>query len=207
MNAAGVLSSNVLVLNRHYMALRVIDVKRAVSLLYRRVAEVISVENDQYLSYDYESWRQVSELKHAFERESHDWIRTVRFQIAVPRIIRLLGYDRLPRQEVKMNRRNIFARDRNHCQYCGKSFPTSELSIDHVVPRSQGGLPTWTNLVTACIDCNVRKGGRTPQQAHMKLISAPVKPRRNPVVTISLSNRYASWKHFLDHAYWDVELK
>ncbi len=205
--ATAVLSSNVLVLNRHYMALRVVDVKRAFSLLYRRVAEVISVEDDEYQSYDFESWRQLSELKAAFARESHDWIRTVRFEIAVPRIIRLLGYDRLPRQEVKLNRRNIFARDRNRCQYCGRSFPTSELSIDHVVPRSQGGQPIWTNLVSACVECNVKKGGRTPQQAHLKLIAPPVKPRRNPVVVISLSNKYASWKHFLDHAYWDVELR
>ena len=207
MNGSGVLSSNVLVLNKHYMALRVIDVKRAFSLLCRRVAEVISVEDDRYLAYDFESWREVSELHREFEPEAHEWVRTVKFEIAVPRIVRLLGYDRMPRQQVKLNRRNIFARDANRCQYCGRSFPTSELSIDHVVPRSQGGGATWENMVAACVRCNVKKGGRTPREAHMKMVTLPTRPRRNPVITLSLSKRHASWRHFLDHAYWDVELK
>ena len=104
----------------------------------------------------------------------------MRFELAVPRIIRLLFYDRLPRQAVKFNRRNIFARDRNRCQYCGKRFPTSELSLDHVVPRSRGGEATWENIVCCCVKCNVRKGGRTPEEAGMKLITEPVKPKRSP---------------------------
>jgi len=132
----------------------------------------------------------------------------VRFQIAVPKIIRLLGYDKLPAAGVKLNRRNLFARDQNRCQYCGRRYPTSELSLDHVIPRSQGGKNTWTNIVCACIHCNVRKGGRTPAQAHLRLITPPAKPKRSPVLTIKLSDsKYASWKQFLDFAYWNVELK
>jgi len=126
----------------------------------------------------------------------------------VPRIMRLIFYDRLPRKDVKFNRRNIFARDGGRCQYCGKKFPSSELSLDHVLPRSQGGKTTWDNVVCCCLACNVRKGGRTPQQSHMKLIVKPHKPRRCPVINVKLSNvRYRSWKQFLDHAYWSVELK
>ena len=90
--------------------------------------------------------------------DQYEWVRTVQFQIAVPKIIRLFGYDRLPRQDVKLNRRNIYARDRNTCQYCGRHFPTSELSIDHVVPRSLGGQSAWQNLVCSCVACNTRKG-------------------------------------------------
>jgi len=106
------------------------------------------------------------------------------------------------------DRRNLFARDNNTCQYCGKRFPTSHLSLDHIVPRSQGGGASWENIVCACVKCNVRKGGRTPEQAHLHLIRPAIKPRRNPVVSITLSDdRYASWKQFLDAAYWDVELK
>jgi len=202
------LSCNVLVLNRLYMAIRVVSARRAFSLLLRNLAEVVSVENDSYISYDIQSWIEVSELKAQFERETHDFVKTVRFEIAVPRIIRLLGYDRLPKQEVKLNRRNIYARDHSTCQYCGKKFPTQELSLDHVIPRSLGGITAWQNLVCACVYCNARKGGRTPVQAHMHLQKVPVKPKRNPVINVRLgSDKYATWKHFLDHAYWSVELK
>ena len=203
-----VLSSSVLLLNRLYMAIRVISAKRAMTLVFRDLAEVVSVEDGNYLSYDFDSWIEVSQARAEFEPERHDWIRTVRFQIAVPRIIRLLTYDKLPRTSVKLNRRDIFARDHNCCQYCGRRFATSELSIDHVVPRSQGGTTTWTNVVCACTGCNVRKGGRTPAQARMRLINHPRRPTRSPVLTFKLSDaKYASWKQFLDYAYWNVELK
>jgi len=206
------LDSKVLVLNRAYAAMRVVTARRAFCLLSRSIAEIIHVEPDtagasQFISYDLSSWLEVSALQAEFERERHDWVRTVRFEIAVPRIIRLLGYDRLPDQQVKLNRRNLFARDRNQCQYCGRSFPTADLSIDHVVPRMANGKDTWENLVCACIKCNARKGGRTPEQANMKLCRKPVRPTRNPVIALRLgSDKYQSWRAFLDHAYWSVEL-
>ena len=151
---------------------------------------------------------EISDLKKSFEPDAHDWLHTVKISIAVPRIVRLLFYDRLPRQEVTFNRRNIYARDQNHCQYCGKRFSTSELSLDHVVPRSLGGKTTWENIVCACLRCNVKKGGRSPVQAHMHLINKPIKPKRSPVLSMNLKDgRYHSWQQFLDHAYWSVELK
>ncbi len=117
-------------------------------------------------------------------------------------------YDRMPRQTVKFNRRNLFARDGNRCQYCGKKHSTSELSLDHIIPRSRGGRATWNNIVCACLRCNVRKGGRTPREAGMNLIREPVEPRTSPVVSLKLSHRkYRSWKAFLDNAYWSVELE
>ncbi len=202
------LNSSVLVLNRNYMPIRVINVRRAFSLLFRRMAEVIHIEAGQYTSYDFTDWCELSQLAREFEPDAHDWVRTVRFDVAVPRIIRLALYDRLPKQSVKFNRRNIYARDGNHCQYCGRRFPTSELSLDHVTPRSQGGRSSWENVVCACLNCNIKKGGRTPEQAGMHLTSLPRRPRRNPVLTVKLSEgRYASWKAFLDNAYWSVELK
>lgn len=206
------LDSKVLVLNKLYMAIRVISARRAFTMLLNDLAEVISVsdgaEGTQYHSYDFASWAELSAMRRRMESEKHDWVSTVRLHIAVPRVIRLLGYDRLPAQSVKLNRRNLFARDRNMCQYCGKHFPTSELSIDHVQPRSLGGRDSWENLVCACIKCNARKGGRTPEQAHMRLIRKPVTPKRNPLIALRLGqDKYASWKAFLDHAYWSVELK
>ena len=206
--AESVLSVNVLLLNRLYMAVRVVSARRALTLLYRELAEVVSIDDGKYLAYDFDDWVEVSQAKQRFEPEKYDWIRTVHFQVAVPKIIRLLGYDKLPAVCVKLNRRNLFARDQNRCQYCGKRFPTSELSLDHVIPRSQGGQNTWENIVCACIRCNVKKGGRTPHQANLKLIVPPTKPRRSPILTIKMSDsKYASWKQFLDFAYWNVELK
>ena len=202
------LSCNVLVLNKHYMAVRIIGAKRAFSLLCREIAEVISFEDNNYNNYDFSSWCEISKLKQSFEPENHDWVSTVNLQIAVPRIIRLFFYDRLPKNKVKFNRRNIFARDKNQCQYCGKKFTTKELSLDHVLPRSQGGPSSWKNIVCACLKCNIKKGGRTPERAGMKLITKPVEPKNNPLVHLHLGHRrYSSWKQFLDNAYWSVELK
>jgi len=205
---AGALSSSVLVLNRFYMAVRVINVRRAVGLLFRELAEVIHLEEGQYANYDFESWREISALKAAFKEPHEDWIQGVNFQLQVPRVIRLLFFDRVPRQTLRFNRRNVFARDGNQCQYCGRHFPTSELSLDHVVPRSRGGETCWENIVCACVSCNVKKGGRTPQEAHLKLVRPPVKPKRSPLLAIKLGNpKYESWKSFLDNAYWSVDLK
>ena len=202
------LDSSVLVLNKHYAAVRVISARRAFCMLFKEIAEIVSVEDSRYLTYDFDSWRELSELRAKYEREDHEWVRCVRFELAVPRIVRLLVYDRLPRTAVKFTRRNIYARDRNRCQYCGRRFPTSELSLDHIVPRSMGGLSDWTNVVCCCTTCNVRKGGRVPKQAHMKLIREPVKPKRSPVITLRLGSRkYSSWRQFLDAAYWNVELR
>ncbi len=211
---ASALDAKVLVLNRAYMAIRVISARRAFCMLAKDLAEIIDVADGEYLTYDLKSWTEVGMLQRELERSGafeqavkRDWVRTVRCEIAVPRIIRLLGYDRLPRQDVKLNRRNLFARDRNQCQYCGHNFPTSELSIDHVTPRAQGGGDTWDNLVCACVRCNARKGGRTPEQAGVRLIRPAKQPRRNPVITMKLGHeRYASWRAFLDDAYWSVEL-
>lgn len=213
--AAGAsLDSSVLVLNRQYMAVHVVDVRRAFGLLIRELAEVIHIEDGQYANYDFDSWREISELKAEFseleeDEEDHtDWIKSVNFAIQAPRVLRLLYYDRVPRQRVRLNRRNLFARDENRCQYCGERFVTSELSIDHVVPSCRGGQTTWENVVCACVRCNVRKGGRTPAEAHMKLVKAPVRPKRSPLLSVKLGNpKYASWKTFVDAAYWSVDLK
>ena len=202
------LDASVLVLNRFYTAVQVISVRRAFCLLFKELAEVVTIDDGQYMTFDFESWREVSEARAMFKEPDDDFVRTVHFEIQVPRIIRLLSYDRTPRQRVKFNRRNIFARDSNRCQYCGKKCATSELSLDHVVPRSRGGGMTWENIVCACVRCNVRKGGRTPWEAGIKLIKEPLEPKTSPSVSLKLSHhKYRSWKTFLDNAYWSVELR
>ncbi len=210
MQAHSALSDNVLVLNKYYMAIQVTSARRAFLLLIKDFAEVVSLEDGRYSNYNFTSWIEISKMKDSFPEESSrwDWVKTVSFDMRVPKIIRLLFYDRLPRQSVKFNRKNIFARDANRCQFCGKRFSTSQLSLDHIVPRSRGGRSTWENVVCACLDCNVKKGGKLPREAGLKLIQKPAKPKRNPLIQVRLnSDKFKSWQQFLDTAYWTVELQ
>ena len=94
--SSAALNSSVLLLNRQYVAIHVIDVKRAFVLLLRRLAEVIQIEDGQWANYDFESWREISELSAQFKEPHQDWIRSVHFEIQVPRVLRLLHYDRVP---------------------------------------------------------------------------------------------------------------
>ena len=115
---------------------------------------------------------------------------SVRFsQFKLPSVIRLLRYITIRRHfnYVPFSRVNIYARDNHRCQYCGKGFPVSELTFDHVVPVSQGGRKDWENIVTSCITCNRRKGGRTPAQAHMRVIRQPRRPTRAPIVRLTIA--------------------
>jgi len=192
------LSSSVLVLNRNYTAIRVVSARRAFILVYKNFAEVIDAHADEFDAFDFSGWilhsRVHEERPAAFDR----FVRTPRAAILVPRVIRLVGYDKIPKREVKFSRRNILARDEHRCQYCGKRFPASQLSIDHVIPKSRGGKSTWTNVVAACNPCNTLKGGRMPWEASMKLRRAPTVPRKNPLLLDKVrSQEYGLWRHFL----------
>jgi len=198
MSESSMLDCSVLVLNRFYMAVRVVDVRRAMTLLYRGCAEVITIEDDSYANYDFDSWCEMSQL-HAMEKqEGEEFLRTPHQEVQVPRIVRLILYDKVPRSTVRFNRKNLFARDGYRCQYCGQTRPMSQLSLDHVLPRSQGGKTTWENVVCSCTHCNSKKGGRTPSEASMRLLSHPVRPHANPGMVATLKDpRYESWKTFL----------
>jgi 5-methylcytosine-specific restriction endonuclease McrA len=199
--AVSVLNTKVLVLNRSYLPVHITSVKRAFSLLYQDIARVV---NEEYRTFDFDSWADVSASVH------DDTIGLVNRIVRVPRVILLLAYDRVPRRQVRFSRFNIYARDRSTCQYCGKRFPRSELNLDHVVPRSQGGLSRWENVVCSCHACNRRKGGRTPEQAHMRLLHPPRRPEWTPFMLETFSlRRYREWAPFLsavDVSYWNTEL-
>lgn len=199
------LASSVLVLNRLYLAVHVIGVRRAFGLLFRELAEVVHLEDGRFANYDFDAWREICELRSDERRPHDDWIRAVSFEIQAPRVIRLLRYDRLPRRELHLNRRSVLARDGHRCQYCSRRLPLHMLSIDHVLPRSRGGLTSWENVVCACLPCNMRKGGRTPQEARMSLARRPSKPARSPWLTAKLTNpKYAVWNTWLDGVAWVV---
>ena len=143
-----VLNTKVLVLNRHYLPVHVTSVRRAFSLLYQGLAEAV---DEQYRTFDFDSWSALSASVH------DDTIGLVDRIIRVPRVILLLTYDRMPKRQVRFNRFNVYARDRNTCQYCGRRFPRIELNLDHVIPRSQGGMSVWENIVCSCHACNRRR--------------------------------------------------
>ena len=196
------LNSAVLVLNRSYLPVHVTSVRRAFSLLYQGIARAVS---EDYRTFDFEEWSQLSKASET------DSIGTLGGRIRIPRVIVLVAFDRLPRRHVRFSRINIMTRDRFQCQYCGDRPSRQELNLDHVVPRALGGRTTWENVVTSCVDCNRRKGGRTPVQAHMVLIRRPARPRWTPLAHLMLTGaRHEEWRPFLnvvDASYWNVELR
>lgn len=196
------MENRVLVLNRLWQAVDTCSVERALTLLYTGHAQVVSETNGEYNTFSFGEWCHIHS-----EADGEDFIRTISIRIRIPRIIVLCFFDRLPRKEVKFTRNNVFERDKNTCQYCGKHFDRKDLNIDHVVPRQRGGRTTWTNVVCSCVPCNRRKGSRTPEEARMHLIRAPRKPKWRPFVEITFNQPADhSWRHFVDLAYWNVEL-
>ena len=202
MNAAA-LEHPVLVLNRLWQAVNVCSVERALTLLFTGHAQVVHGEDDRsFNTYSFSQWCDFSE-----EEVPNEMVHTISIRIRIPRVILLLFFDRLPNKDVKFTRQNVFERDKNTCQYCGRKFDRKDLNIDHVVPRQHGGLTSWTNVVCSCIDCNRRKANRTPEQAHMHLKRKPKKPRWRPFLEIQFTKAsHHSWRHFLDFAYWNVEM-
>jgi 5-methylcytosine-specific restriction endonuclease McrA len=194
------LNTNVLVLNRLYQPVHVTSVKRAFSLLYQGVARAI---DQQYKLYEFADWAQLSAAE-------HESVSTINRRIRVPRVVVLSAYEHLPKGRVRFSRLNIYARDSDTCQYCGKKLARSELNLDHVLPRSQGGKTSWENVVCSCVPCNLKKGGRTPDQASMKILKKPVRPRWTPFFRGAAKRvTYREWLPFLtlaEASYWNVEL-
>jgi 5-methylcytosine-specific restriction endonuclease McrA len=188
----------VLVLNRLYQAVQVTGVRRGFRLFYTGRARAVAPD---FATYDFENW---CDLPPGADDEV---IHTPRRTIRIPRVIQLVQYDRIPRREVRFTRRNIFFRDRNRCQFCGKIFSQRDLNLDHVIPLSRGGMSSWENVVCACVGCNGRKGDRTPHEAGMTLVRIPRRPAGHPVLrSFWIGPRYEEWRTFLDEAYWNVEL-
>lgn len=196
--------NDVLVLNRNYYAIQIVDWKKAVSLLYQGLADAL---DEQYVSHGFESWAELSE---AMKESPNGFVRSPKFKIAVPDIIRLNKFDRLPKREVKFSRRNIYQHYKYKCCYCGHKFDSKDLNLDHVIPRSRGGKTDWTNIVTSCLECNARKRDRTPEEANMHLLVKPSRPSWKGAQSFiefppNMQIRKA-WQKVIDACYWDSEL-
>lgn len=210
---AAVLDSRVLVLNKSYVPIRVTTAYDAICKLFSDIAEVVTVnEEGAYEQYSFNSWAEVSEFKAMFKdefaHEENDWVRSPSIQLIVPRVIRLLTYNKVPKSEVRLSRKNIYERDRYTCQYCGEKLPSSKLNIDHVVPKSKGGRNSWDNLVCACIKCNTRKADKSLAESGMKLLHKPYKPKMSFKFKLPPgSPRYRDWDAFVSDMYWNTELQ
>ena len=199
-----VLDRQVLVLNRLWQAINVCSVRRAFALLCAGHAQVVYSDGENFLTHDFPSWRDFSQ---EVPDQDEEMVHAISFKIRIPRVIVLMLFDRIPRKEVKFTRANIFERDKNTCQYCGKHFEKRDLNLDHVLPRDRGGQTTWENIVCSCIPCNTRKGNRLPHEAGMRLLKKPHRPKWRPFLHITFDAKvHDSWRHFIDFAYWNVEL-
>jgi 5-methylcytosine-specific restriction endonuclease McrA len=169
-----------LLLSQGYEPIKVISWQRAITLISLGKVEVIE-------EYDSE-------------------IRAVSLVIKVPAVVRLLRSFRRHSKPVKFSRANIYARDQHRCQYCGTRCSISELTYDHVIPRSKGGRTTWENIATCCYTCNAKKANRTPAEAHMRLRTQPARPEWITAVTIRLSTKSMpeAWR---DYLYWTSEIE
>ena len=192
-----VLQRPTLVLNRNWQPIRVATVARALILVWNNHARIVDPADFQ--TYDWSDW---SALR---PQEGELFIQAVSYRLRVPEVVTLTRYDRLPLGKVAFNRRNLFKRDRETCQYCGARPGLDSLTIDHIVPRSRGGTSSWENCVLACLECNKRKADRTPAEAHMPLRKAPVRPVWRPLYARQ-DVKIESWSKFLSEAYWTIEL-
>lgn len=159
--------SIVLVLDAEYQPLRVEHWKKVIASTFLGKAEIVQFSKD----------RTIKGIQHDYP---------------MPSVIRLVRWFRRDRHAIKFSRINIYARDGFTCQYCWNQFPTEELTFDHVVPRSQGGKTSWTNIATCCVADNMAKANRTPAEAGMRLLRKPVKPQWLPAITVKMNRKIPS---------------
>lgn len=163
------MNNRVLVLNQDFSPISVCSVERAFVLIYLRKSELIRSANGHKL-------------------------HTVSHEFPMPSVIRLSRYVAVPYKGVNLTRQNIFKRDNFECQYCGTR---KDLTLDHVVPSSRGGMHTWLNLVTACKRCNAKKGDYTPEEAGMELSRKPFKPSYATFLKDHSNGHEGEWEEYL----------
>lgn len=190
-----------LVLNKSWSPVATVSLQRAITMLFSYTSngepKARIIDPSSYQTFTWEDW---SKLR---PQATDDKLAGANIYFRVPEVILLSQYDKMPQPKVHFSRRNLFKRDQMTCQYCGCQPGSSELTIDHVLPRSQGGITSWENTVLACVDCNRKKADRTPAQAHMKLLKTPKKPHAKALKYESLKP-IKSWEAFLGVAYWNV---
>jgi len=193
-----------LVLNKSWLPFNIESAKEAITKLVARDAHVI---DSNYIKYEWDEWVEMS-----MNDDKGPFIYSSRIRVKVPDVILLSKYNKIPKINVRLTRRNLFIRDKSTCQYSGKRLSMDEATIDHVMPRSKGGKSTWDNLVICDLDVNIKKGDRTPQEAGLFLKKTPKKPKWNLMYAKYVKKIPRSWEKFIhtdqwnEIGYWDVEL-
>ena len=185
-----VLAQPTLVLNRQWQPVHVSSVARALILLWNDAARV--VDPDLYRLMSWDDWAQY------VPDEGAPCVRSARLRLKVPEVICLAHFDRLPNTSVTFSRRNVAKRDHYTCQYCGSQPGAESITIDHILPRSQGGASSWTNCAAACLGCNARKGDRTPEHGGLRRRRRPARPDWKPFYAAQ-GVKIESWARFLKH--------
>lgn len=182
-----------LVLNKGWVPISIMPVKKAITKVAGGLATFLDTEN--YTTYSFEEWMSLP------VEDGEPFIQTSHSKIKVPEIIILSDYDKLPKREVKLTRRNLLIRDNYTCQYTGVRISMDTATIDHVIPRSKGGSSTWDNLVMCCLDVNAKKADKTLSEAGLVLAKKPEKPKWSPIYArfarLASANIPESWNKFI----------
>jgi len=181
----------VLVLNKSWMPIRVITVKRACTLIFADKASVILP--DDYSVYNWEKWCNID------VSDDKEGIQLCYSRVLIPEVIVLIRFDKVKIHGVRLTKRSIFIRDQHQCQYSGKKVKLDDADIDHIIPKSKGGTSTWENMVVCSKEINRLKGNRTPEEAGLKLLKQPHCPTYNRVMIDPKTNVPKSWDKFLSH--------
>lgn len=220
---AAALDRRVLVLNKQWAPINTTSVRRALEKVWNGRAVIYHYDPvaETSVTYDFESWILNWEDAISSAKITADRVIPVSgWNILVPEIVvcseyRGFGFKANDNRKPKFSRSNLYARDKNTCQFCGVKLPSSELTMDHVVPKSKGGKVTWTNIVLACAPCNLQKGNKSLKESGMKLVRMPFEPKaedikRSPMDRIArrIGKKVPkTWEAWLGKMYWSVELK
>jgi 5-methylcytosine-specific restriction endonuclease McrA len=191
-------------LNKNFYAVHIAGAREVLSMLYTGEAEAV---DDNCRCYDFKDWAELSSI---MLENRNGFVNTVTMRVAIPDVIRLARYAKVPRRAVKFSRSNIFSHYKRKCCYCAVVVRSEEATWDHVVPRSKGGSTSWENIVLACKVCNARKADKTPAEAGMTLLVTPSRPEWKGARTVTVAAPApipVAWQAFVDRAYWDSELE
>lgn len=191
--------TDILVLNKSYIPIHIVDWKKGMSLIFQENAKPL---DQDLILYSFQEWLLFST---DYISKNYPKINTTKYEIAIPEIILLKNFDRLPHRDVKYSRQTLFERDGYKCYLCNNIFERKDLTVDHVIPRSKGGVTNWSNTITCCKNCNSIKSNKYLHELNLKPFFMPKKPRWiNPISHSNKKNILSSWEKFMDRALVDM---
>lgn len=191
-----VMNTPALMLNNNWQPIGIQSVARSICMAFNSNVKIVDPRD--YQQYTWDDWVKL-------DINDDKVLNLVGVKVRIPEVVVAVNYSGVRHNTIVFNRRNLFIRDENICQYCGKRFSTDDLTVDHIIPRSKGGQSSWLNCVLACISCNRKKADYSLEKIGMSLIRSPFKPKWNPLYRTKVF--VPSWERFLSEMYWNVELE